>query len=105
MLAKASITSKEQAHVIRLRATGGEGSVCGRWESGFRTKPSDHRLLDDGGDGSLIEGIHRLIEGADDYFGCEGGEKRRTVQMRGRAGMADRNGICHDGAKDFCNFR
>jgi len=28
-------------------------------------------LLNDGGNGRLVEGIHRLIEGADDEFGRE----------------------------------
>src|SRR5947209_19914799 len=62
LLLKNGVASEQQRHVVRLRASSGEGPVRGGWESGFLTKPADHLSFDYRGNGGLVERVHRLIE-------------------------------------------
>src|SRR5579864_8955240 len=91
-----NIAGQQQALVIRLGATGCEGSIRTGGKTGLFTEPADKFLLDDGCDRGLIERVHRLVQRTEYDLGSDGGQQWRTMQMRGCVGVKDRYRIGND---------
>ena len=99
MLLEIGIAREQQSHVVGLGASGRECSAGACGQSGLGAEPANQFLLDDGGDRRLVEGIHRLIERADDDLRGQSGQEGRAVQVGGGAGMADEDRIRDDRAQ------
>ena len=83
------IAGKEDGGKVGLGTTRGERAIGIPVIPIQLAKLANHLDLDLGGDGTLVPGIHRLVEGRDHLFGGKAFQKAGTMQVRHVVGRGD----------------
>ena len=90
------VAREQQPEQVRRRAAHRHHAGAAVAEAVELREPGDERVLDERAGGRRVEGVHRLVGGADRELGRRRGDQRGGVEVRDRVRVAEPDAACED---------